>query len=266
MFKNKYWVLFLFITMILLTGCAQTLVETPAPSLDNQAAKATEIQEERDEIFILAAYAVVYNDWQDGSGKKRGHNIGSVLVDPNGRIVNWARNCNAALSNGTQHGEVRLMMGYLNKVGGYSLKEHTVYTSLEPCAQCSGMMVLTEIKRTVYGQTDPGFGKAIERLSLDSKKWNKDGYKPYPRPVISDRSKSKYCSQLEKAYEKMGGSITKFLLTDQAKAIFSAATENLYNYQLKFPEENGPILKNTQDYITINVKPGIPIITLKPKN
>ncbi len=66
----------------------------------------------------------------------------------------------------------RLMIGYLNRVGGYSLKKHTVYTTLEPCAQCSGMMTLCSIERTVYGQTDPGFGKAMERLALDSKKWN----------------------------------------------------------------------------------------------
>lgn len=265
MFKRDSRALILFLSIIFLTGCAQTFVETPPVLPDIQVTSNKEAQKERDEIYTLAAYAVVYNDWQDGSGNKRGHNIGSVLVDPNGHIVNWARNCNAALANGTQHGEVRLMMGYLNKVGGYDLKGHTVYTTLEPCAQCSGMMVLTSIKRTVYGQTDPGFGKAIERLSLDSKKWNKDGYKPYPRAVISDRSESKYCSRLEMAYEKVGGSITRFLLSDQAKSIFSAATANLYDYQLKYPEENKAVLKHVQDYISMDVKPGIPIITLKPK-
>ncbi|MCP3950649.1 MAG: nucleoside deaminase, partial [Desulfobacterales bacterium] len=179
--------------------------------------------------------------------------------------VNWARNCNARLSNGTQHGEVRLMLGYLNRVGGYSLKDHTVYTTLEPCAQCSGMMVLTNIKRTVYGQTDSGFGKAIERLKLDSKKWIPAGYKPYPRAVISDRSESKYCQQLEQAYHKSGGSITRFLLTDQAKIIFHEAAANLYNYQQKYPEQNGPILKHVQATIS-KVRPGIPIIVIKPKN
>jgi hypothetical protein len=127
------------------------------------------------------------------------------------------------------------------------------------------MMVLTNIKRTVYGQTDPGFGKAIERLKLDSKKWNPAGYTPYPRAVISDRSESKYCAQLEEAYKQAGGSITQFLLTDQAKAIFRSASANLYDYQLKYPEQNGPILKHAQETIAL-VKPGIPVIVIKPKN
>lgn len=260
-YRVTIWAIFL----IFLAGCAPKYSEVPLVALDTQAVITAEVQKERDEIYVLAAYAVVYNDWQDGSGVKRGHNIGSILVDPNVKIVNWARNCNARLGNGTQHGEVRLMMGYLNRVGGYSLKDHTVYTSLEPCAQCSGMMVLTNIKRTVYGQTDPGFGKAIERLKLNSKQWNPAGYKPYPRAVISDRSESKYCSQLENAYEQKGGSITRFLLSDQAKAIFKAASDNLFNYQLSYPKQNGPILKHVQASVS-KVKPGIPIIVLKPKN
>lgn len=268
MLKHMKRLVYILAVLFLVSGCAQTLVETPpsTTAVSSTSMVLSDVQKERDEIYQLAAYAVVFNDWQDGSGNKRGHNIGSVLVDPDGKVVNWARNCNAALSNGTQHGEVRLMMGYLNRVGGYSLKDHTVYTTLEPCAQCSGMMVLTNIKRTVYGQTDPGFGKAIERLALDSKKWNPAGYEPYPRAVISDRSESKYCDQLEKAYEKAGGSITGFLLSDQAKDIFKAASNNLYDYQLKYPKENGATLKQVQEFVKWNVKPGIPIITLKPKD
>ncbi|MCP4694465.1 MAG: hypothetical protein GY859_40930, partial [Desulfobacterales bacterium] len=172
--------------------------------------------------------------------------------------------CNSALSNGTQHGEVRLMVGYLNRVGGYSLKKHTVYTTLEPCAQCSGMMTLTSIERTVYGQTDPGYGKAIERLTLDSKKWSPDGYKPYPRAVISERSDTPCCKQLEDAYEKAGGSITRFLLTDQARAIFQAAADKLKTYELKYPDQNAPLLKHVQGAVAL-VEPGIPTICIKPK-
>ena len=254
--------LFIFVLLAFIFSCAPQV--KIAPYIPANAAITAEIQDERDEIYMLAAYGVVLNDWQDGSGEKRGHNIGSILVAPDGKIVNWARNCNAALSNGTQHGEVRLMVGYLNRVGGYSLKDHTIYTTLEPCAQCSGMMVLCNIKRTVYGQTDPGFGKAIERLALDSKKWNENGYEPYPREVISDRSKTQYCLQLEEAYKDTGGSITKFLLTGQARSIFAKATETLKNYKLKYPEENKSVLAHAIKTLAY-VKPGIPTICIKAK-
>ncbi len=257
--KNK---LFFCILLVLFVSCAPQVKVAPYIPVD--VTITPEIQEERDEIYMLVAYAVVLNDWQEGSEKKRGHNIGSILVAPNGQIVNWARNCNAALSNGTQHGEVRLMSGYLNRVGGYTLKEHTIYTTLEPCAQCSGMMILCSIKRTVYGQTDPGFGKAIERLTLDSKKWNEMGYKPYPREVISDRSKTKYCEYLDEAYEEVGGSITEFLLTEKAKSIFSSSLEELHNYNLKYPEENRSILEHAYKTLA-SVRPGIPTICIKEK-
>lgn len=252
----------IIILLVLLVSCAPQV--RVAPYIDAKAIISPEIQKERDGIYMLAAYAVVLNDWQDGIGNKRGHNIGSILVAPDGKIVNWARNCNAALSNGTQHGEVRLMIGYLNRVGGYSLRDHTIYTTLEPCAQCSGMMVLCNIKRTVYGQTDPGFGKAIERLKLNSKKWNKAGYAPYPRAVISERSETMYCKQLDEAYKAMGGSITEFLVTDKARSIFESAVENLKTYELKYPQENEETLRHAQKTVAL-VRAGIPTISIKAK-
>jgi tRNA(Arg) A34 adenosine deaminase TadA len=256
--------LLIFVILILMASCAPQVRMAPAPFAASVAPISQEIQNERDEIYMLTAYAVVLNDWQVGGQKKRGHNIGSILVDPNGRIVNWARNCNAVLSNGTQHGEVRLMLGYLNRVGGYSLKNHTVYTTLEPCAQCSGMMVLTSIKRTVYGQTDPGFGKALERLSLDSNQWNEAGYRPYPRSVISVKSNNKYCELLDNEYGKIGGSITKFLLTDISKTIYEDAAKTLQNYTVKY-SENKEILAHAQATIEL-VKPGVPTITIRASN
>ena len=98
----------------------------------------------------------------------------------------------------------------------YKLKDHTVYTTLNPCAMCAGMMTLTSVKRTVYGMKDPGFGNALKRLQLNTSSLG--GYKPYPRPVISDKSPSMFRKQLDEAYAIKGGSITKFLLTDEAKA------------------------------------------------
>jgi len=64
-------------------------------------------QQELDGIFSLLAMAVVHKDWQ--ASKERGHNIGSVLVDPAGKPVFWARNSRYITNIGTQHGEVRLI-------------------------------------------------------------------------------------------------------------------------------------------------------------
>jgi tRNA(adenine34) deaminase len=235
--------------MTLVAGCQHPI--TGAKSDRLRANLVLSVDEERDEIYSLLAYSVVLKDWQSADPNQRGHNIGAVLVVSQGTLVYWARNCNHITKNGTQHAEVRLMLGYLSKVQTYNLKGCTVYTTLEPCAQCSGMMILQSVQRTVYGQTDPGFGKAIERLDLDSSALP-NGFRPYPRPVNSDKSKSTICAELDDAYAKVGGSITGFLLSPKAKLIFEKAHQQLLTYKLLHPE-NEPILRNSVEFLNNRV-------------
>jgi len=211
-----------------------------APSKPRSLSKKT-AAEERDDIYTLMAYAVVHKNWQTKSTSSggRGHNIGSVLVDPDGKVVSWARNCNGATSNGTQHGEVRLMTQYQSKKKLYNLKSHTIYTSLEPCAMCSGMMVMQNVGRTVYGQTDLGFGKAMERLQYSSAK-----YKPYPRSenLPSEPAKNGVRVQIDEKFAKynqeQGGkaNITEWLRGSEAEELYRNATAEFLNYQLAFEE------------------------------
>ncbi|MFI0429092.1 nucleoside deaminase [Mariniflexile sp. HMF6888] len=214
------------------------------------------VQVERDKIFSLLSLAVVYKNWQTPNANPvRGYNIGSVLVAPSGQVVKWARNCVDTTGNGTQHGEVRLMTSYLNTTEYFSLADesdnpYVLYTSLEPCAMCSGMMTLQSLSRTVYTQTDPDFGKAIQRLEFDASSCG--GCPPYPRAVISDASPSPYRKTLDSAYVaylNQGGtrSITKFLTTPQAQTIYSNAVNAMLNYQVVYPQ-NQIALTNAIDY------------------
>ena len=130
-----------------------------------------------------------------------------------------------------------------------NLKGHIVYTTLEPCAQCSGMMVLLNVYRTVYGQTDPGFGKAIERLKLDSSSLP-HGYKPYPRPVISDKCHMLLFENLDHAYKVFYSeySITDFLKTDEANKFFHIANILFDRYETKF-DKNKDFLRHTKTFV-----------------
>ena len=204
-------------------------------------------QEERDEIFALLAYAVVYKDWQTSSSVGRGYNIGGVLVDPDDVIVCWARNSVNKTRNGTQHGEVRLITNYLSNVENKSLKGYKLYTTLEPCAMCSGMMTLTSTYLTIFGQHDPGFGDAIQRLELNST--SIDGYCPYPRGVISSPSTTGIRKQIDDAYEKtLPNSITKWLAGPAAEGLFKAARDELATYKTTYPG-NAPILKGAREFL-----------------
>lgn len=260
MIANRFRLPRIVITALLsitLFGCAEWPVQTQQQAaVQPQAATAhlSPAQQERDEIYMLLAYAVVLKNWQtDATRPQRGHNIGSVLVAPDGEIVFWARNSNHITGNGTQHGEVRLIRNRLAQTRTYNLKDHTVYTSLEPCAMCSGMMVLTNVARTVYGQTDPGFGKALERLALDSRKLA-DGYGPYPRKVISEASTSSIRKRLDAAYDKYqaggGRSLTKWLRSPAAKAIYEDALRHLQSYRVRHPE-NQQVLDSALAYYKI---------------
>ncbi|MBM9520047.1 nucleoside deaminase [Desulforhopalus vacuolatus] len=196
---------------------------------------------ERDNIFMLLAYAVVYKNWQNSDmANNRGYNIGSVLVDENNEVVYWARNSVNVTKNMTQHGEVRLMDCYLATHGPNDLKGYTIYTTLEPCAMCSGMMFLTSMPRTVYGQKDPSFGDAIERLEFDSTSLP-GGYPPYPRHVISNGSHLSGRYVLDYYYkvyvsQHQDAHITVFLTTAEAALVFSSALNTLEKYQVKYPE------------------------------
>jgi tRNA(Arg) A34 adenosine deaminase TadA len=194
------------------------------------------LQAEEDEILMLLAYGIALEDWQpETADTLRGHNIAAVLVDPNGRISAWARNCSFATGNTTHHAESTLIEDYLSSTDSRNLKGHTLYTTLEPCAMCAGMMIIAGVRRVVYGQTDPGFGKALERLGLDSRPLD-GGFAPYPRRIASEASNCGVRDELENGYRNFMASgrrgIVKWLRTDDARGIFEDAVEHLRTYQV----------------------------------
>ncbi len=206
--------------------------------------------EELDDIYGLMALAVVDADWQEaGSPRARGHNIGGVVVDDKLEVVNWERNSNEAMCNGTQHGEVRMMLKQLNRTGSSTLKRFQIYTSLEPCMMCSGMMMQQGVLRTLYMQTDNAFGKNIERLTIDTsavpvrfdeEDTHQHGYPPAARPVISSMSSSEFRVELDVAWRAASTGkvqLTEWLRSAEAKDIYARARAKFEKYQLRFPTE-----------------------------
>ncbi len=248
--------------LLVLLGCTATpaphAAAPPAAAAGQAGQPAVADREaERDEIYALLAYAVVQRQWQEAGTRDRGYNIGSVLVDPKGCVVYWGLNSVYLTRNKTQHGEVRLMTCYLDRnreagitIPGDNLKDFSVYTTLEPCAMCSGMMVLQSVARTVYGQKDPSYGDALERLAFDGDHCG--GYPPYPRPVKSVASTLAARGQLEERFrefcaQKTPCSITDFLATPAAKQVYDDALAAFRRYQPRFPE-NKPILAAAQRF------------------
>lgn len=212
-------------------------------------------QKEVDELFSLLAYALVYQDWQAASvprEQRRGYNIGALLVNPDRVPVFAGLNCINSTDNATQHGELRAMLAYLKQERCFNLKRFTIYTTLEPCIMCAGMMTMTNVARVVYGQKDLDFSNGLERLALDTSTLG--GYPPFQRTTWSDPSPSPFRERLDEAYQKYLAAgndqiLAKFLTSEVAMEIFKEAYEAFLGFELKY-EENQGILKNALSFST----------------
>ena len=83
--------------------------------------------------------------------------IGAVVVC-NGEIIGRGYNRVEKIKNATAHAELMAISRALNKTDFKHLNECSLYVTLEPCPMCSGAIVLSRLKRLVYGAKDPKAG------------------------------------------------------------------------------------------------------------
>ena len=91
--------------------------------------------------------------------------VGAVLV-VKGKIVTRAHNQVEELKDATAHAEMLAVTAAAGELDGWRLTEATVYVTKEPCPMCAGAMVLSRVKRVVYGAADPRMGAAGGAMNL----------------------------------------------------------------------------------------------------
>jgi tRNA(Arg) A34 adenosine deaminase TadA len=194
----------------------------------------------------------------------QGHNIGAIAVDSDGRVIDFEFNHNRLFNSSAEHAEARLVRrvfglaqlsdSWRPAVNGATsshvplsdytmLKGVTIYTSLESCAQCAGVMALGRVRQIVYLQTDPGMyfiGRILRNLTDDKLR--------APLPITGAQIGLPHFVELDRAFGAFGGalaekpfwverdkdgsvlatdtdsSVTSFLCTQSARAIYEAAT------------------------------------------
>lgn len=132
----------------------------------------------RHRIFNSLAWAIVGEaiSQRGNTAEKKypnGHNIGSVLRGPNDEILAWGINSNIGSKNNTLHGEVNLVLNYRkHAIDGAAIgaadatdKKPILYSTLEPCQMCSGVVAKAgDNLKCYYGQKDGGIhNSALER-------------------------------------------------------------------------------------------------------
>lgn len=216
-----------------------------------------------------------------------GHNIACIAVDGLGHIIDFDFNHNAFFRSTAEHAESRLVRRLFSltdifdswKTGPHVdakphaalLSEVTLYTSLESCAQCSGVMSLAGVKQIVYMQNDfTAFkiGNIMYNLANRTLIKNADGTvigstpgAPVPIPGskiglqefnklnqgnLDFMSKMKAGTEpffISKKFIDRDPAITSFLCTDAAYDIFEEGAKKLDDFApqfkgYRFPEQN----------------------------
>src|SRR5262245_57657503 len=233
-----------------------------------------------------------------------GHNIACIAVDGNGEIIEFDFNHNDFFRSSAEHAESRMVRRLFsltdirdswrtgtpidNRSRPFSLNEVTLYTSLESCAQCSGLMSLAGVKQIVYLQNDFTAYKIGNIMYNLANRTAQDRFPGAPVPIPASVIDLEYFDQLNKAnldfglkmrdarkkhdqgdetakrearreaffvpldggHPDFGDAITSFLCCDAAHDIFKAGGEKLDSLALKFPERRFPDGPNQADILT----------------
>lgn len=91
--------------------------------------------------------------------------IGAVVV-LDGEVIGAAHNLRETKQNAVAHAELLAIQAACEKVGTWRLEDAELYVTLEPCAMCSGAIVLSRVKKVVYGAKDPKGGCAGSLMNL----------------------------------------------------------------------------------------------------
>ena len=91
--------------------------------------------------------------------------IGAVIV-LNGKIISRGFNLRESVQNAVAHAELLAIERACEKLGTWRLEEAVLYVTLEPCPMCSGAILLSRIKKVVYGASDPKAGCAGTLMNL----------------------------------------------------------------------------------------------------
>src|SRR5690242_2526513 len=104
------------------------------------------------DAFMAAAIAEAEKGWSEG-----GVPIGSVLVH-SGKIIGRGHNRRVQRGSAILHGEMDALEN-AGRLPAGTYRESILYTTLSPCAMCSGAILLYGIPRLVVGENRTFLGE-----------------------------------------------------------------------------------------------------------
>jgi tRNA(adenine34) deaminase len=95
--------------------------------------------------------------------------VGAVIVYQN-KIIASAYNLVETNGDATSHAEMQVIKEAQKKLNNWRLNDCVLYTTLEPCLMCYGAIILSRIKKIVYGANDLRHGACGGCFNLLDKK------------------------------------------------------------------------------------------------
>lgn len=98
--------------------------------------------------------------------------IGAVVIK-DGQVIGRGHNMRETWRDPTAHAEMIAIREAAQTLSAWRLTGCTLYVTIEPCPMCAGALLLSRIKRLVYGAPDPKAGvvDTLYRL-LDDERFN----------------------------------------------------------------------------------------------
>ena len=109
--------------------------------------------------------------------------VGAVVVVDQ-KIIARAHNLTERLTDVTAHAEMQAITSAANFLNGKYLKGCTIYVTLEPCVMCLGALYWSQLRRIVYGASDPKRGFLQANLG------------PHPKTTVEKGVLEKEASEL----------------------------------------------------------------------
>ncbi|MFP3421693.1 tRNA adenosine(34) deaminase TadA [Bacillus sp. SIMBA_154] len=98
--------------------------------------------------------------------------IGAVIVVDD-QIVSRTYNLRESEQRSIAHAELLAIDEACKVTGSWRLEEAVLYVTLEPCPMCAGAIVLSRVKKVVFGAYDPKGGCAGTLMNLlDDERFN----------------------------------------------------------------------------------------------
>lgn len=83
---------------------------------------------------------------------------GCVIVDGNGEIAAARHNRTESNNDACAHAEMLALKAAFERNGNWRLADHVLFVTKEPCPMCAGAIILSRVKRVVWGVSDPKRG------------------------------------------------------------------------------------------------------------